>query len=173
MRLIFRAAPLLALAAGACASGTGQSTDAASAPAPATGMHSEVRWTGSLQPTRTRSAVANGSERTKVFGTVTLTPAADNPQRMRAQLTVNMPVRSPVQARWAVLPGSCGSNAFPVTGFEVYPLVEINNTGRGQLDAAIPVALEHTGNYHVNVYVGGQQIDNVVACASLRSSADR
>lgn len=122
---------------------------------------------------RTRSGIADGSERTKVFGNVALIPATGNPQRTRAQLTVNMPVRSPVQARWAVLPGGCGSNAFPITGFEVYPIIEINNTGRGQLTATVPVSLAADNVYHVNIYVGGQQIDNVVACANLRNNVER
>lgn len=157
----------------ACASTA--TTDAASTPAvsaasvEAAGTVARFNLSGNLQPTRTRpSTVTSGSERNRVFGTVQLSATADDPRRTRAQVVVNMPARSPVQANWAIVPGRCGANALPVSGYEVYPLIEVNNTGRGQVDVMIPVSLPVDGAYHVNIYIGGIELDDVVSCANLR-----
>lgn len=158
--------------AGACAS-TPTPEDASTAASPAAmeaaGTIARFNLTGTLQPTRTRpSTVTSGSERNRVFGTVELTATADDPRRTRARVMVNMPARSPVQASWAIVPGRCGANALPVSGYEVYPLIEVNNTGRGQIDVMVPVSLPVDGAYHVNIYIGGIDLDDVVSCANLR-----
>lgn len=160
----------LALAASACASGGSQSTDASPpAPVETMGIAETVSWSGNLQPTQSRpSTLTSGSQRNKVFGTVTISPVPANIRYSRARLMVNMPATAPKQTRWAILPGRCGSNSLPLSGFEVYPAIEVNNTGRGEIDLPIPVALSTTGDFHVNIYDGGQQIDNVVSCANLR-----
>jgi hypothetical protein len=108
------------------------------------------------------------AERAKAFGSVVLSATPQDAQRTRAQITFNMPVQAPTEFRWALLPGRCGSNAFPLVGFEAFPIIEVGNNGRGQLDAHLPVTIPTDGGHHVNVYQGGQQLDNVVACANVR-----
>ncbi|HET9424281.1 MAG TPA: hypothetical protein VFO55_02830 [Gemmatimonadaceae bacterium] len=165
------ALPVLVLAATACASSGTQQPDAQpAASAEALGPTADYIWSGNLQPTQTRpSGATTASQRNKVFGTVSITRVVDDPRRSRARVMVNMPTRSPQQVRWAILPGRCGSNNLPLVGFEVYPLIEVNNTGRGEIDTSVAVALTATGEFHVNIYDGtGQQLDAVVSCANLR-----
>lgn len=126
-------------------------------------------WSGSLQPTQQRSGALVVTGQTKAYGTVRLVPVenTDN-QRMRASVTVSLPISASTSVRWAILPGLCGSGDLPVIGFEQFPLVEVSNNGRGQLDTELPIQLTGGSSYHVNVYYGGQQLDNVVTCGNLR-----
>jgi hypothetical protein len=41
-------------------------------------------------------------------------------------------------------------------------------TGRGQIEIDLPMELPQSGNYHVNVYSGGRELEHVVTCANLR-----
>jgi hypothetical protein len=162
-----------AATAGACASTPRSPSEATTStssavPEPTT-LSPVIRWTGNLQPGPARSPyVGAPQERAKAFGTVVLSATPDDARRTRAQITFNMPVQAPTELRWALLPGRCGSNAFPLVGFEAFPVIEVGTNGRGQLDAPIPVTIPTEGAYHVNVYLRGQQLDNVVACANVR-----
>lgn len=136
-------------------------------PAEATAS-SPVRWTATLPPTRSRSESAMApSELTKAYGSVTLTAADGSPTRSHVKLSVTAPVQSQ-SLRWAILPGPCGANTLPLIGFEAFPVIEVGATGRGSLDADLPIALPSQGEYHVNVYFQGQQISDVMTCGALR-----
>lgn len=173
--LYILASSTVALAAVGCASRSvsteePRTTPSATPSASETALSPMARWTGNLQPVANRSAYVMGAtERTKAYGTVALSSAADATRRTRAQLTFGMPVQVSTEFRWAVLPGRCGANNLPLVGFESFPVIEVGNNGRGQLDAHLPLTIPADGSFHVNVYArGGHQLDNVVACANLR-----
>ena len=145
----------------ACAAGTRQ-TSISNEPA-------RPEWSGSLQPTQQRSGALTVTGQTRAFGTVRLFPAeGTNYQRMHVALTVGLPISSSASVRWAVLPNRCGSGDLPLIGFEQFPLIEISNNGRGQIETDLPLDLTAGGAYHVNIYTGGQGLENVVTCANLR-----
>lgn len=151
---------LMAHALGACASAPKTS---------ASDESSAGRWVGSLQPTQQRTGELAVTGQNRVFGTVSLTPAEGaRYERMRARLSVALPTASSTTLKWAVLPQRCGSGDLPMLGFEQFPILEIGNNGRGLVESDIPLRLEEYNAYHVNVYSGGQQLDNVITCANLR-----
>jgi len=103
----------------------------------------------------------------KAFGTVRL--ASRGAQRTAISLTVSTPLSSSASLNWAVLPGRCGTGALPLVGIERFPVIEIGNNGRGQLDAEMSLELPANGTYHVNIYwATGQQLSDVMTCANLR-----
>jgi hypothetical protein len=107
----------------------------------------------------------------KAFGNVTISRAPGRLERMHVRLSVAVPTTGTTSYRWAVLPDRCGTAPLPLIGFEQFPLIDISTNGRGQVEADLPLDLTAVGTYHVNVYNGGQQLDNVVTCANLRYSA--
>jgi len=156
---------LTATAAGlslaACASGT-QSTTTSNEPARPT-------WSGPLQPTQQRTGQVAVTGQIKAFGTVTITPSEGSLQRMHVYLSVAVPTTNSEQLRWAVLSGRCGNGDLALIGYDAFPLIDIGQNGRGQIEADLPLNMEAEGSYHVNVYLpGGQQLDNVLTCANLK-----
>ena len=158
-----------------CASGKSSTTDASSAPTTASASTSSsasgkvVRWTGNLAPTTQRTGQMAPSGQARAFGTVTLTAAEGSPNRTRARLTVDAPVQN-ASLPWALFPGRCGSGTLPIAGFELFPQIDIGNTGRGQLDVELAISLPKSGSYHVNVFWQGQTLDQVMTCANLKAS---
>lgn len=90
---------------------------------------------------------------------------------MRVALVVAVPTNAATQLRWALLPGRCGSGSLPLIGFDQFPLLEVSTSGRAELETDLPLSLTVNGSYHINAYVGGSQLDNVVTCANLRYQA--
>jgi hypothetical protein len=125
-------------------------------------------WTGALQPTQQRTGGLAVTGQNKAFGSVKISPAAGPLPRMRVALAVGVPTTSSTSLRWAVLPERCGSGDLPLIGFEQFPLIDVNVNGRGQIEADLPLVMSPNSAYHVNVYFGGQQLDNVVTCANLK-----
>lgn len=105
--------------------------------------------------------------RQRATGMVQVTEAG--PERSRVTLTVSAPQHSSTQLRWAILPGPCGSRAMPLVGFGLFPLVEVNASGRGQVGAELPIRLLDQESYHVNVYrPEGQRLEHVLTCGNIR-----
>jgi hypothetical protein len=126
-------------------------------------------WTGSLQPTQQRSGSLVVTGQNRVFGSVRLWPTrSGNLERMHVTLNVAVPTAAATSLRWAVLPERCGSGDLPLIGFEQFPLIEVSTNGRGQLEADLPLVLAPNSGYHVNVYSGGQQLENVLTCGNLK-----
>jgi hypothetical protein len=125
-------------------------------------------WSGNLQPTQQRTGGLAVTSQNKVFGTVSIAPAPGPVQRMRVRLTIGVPVQNATSYRWAVLPDRCGTGQLPLIGFEQFPLLDVSSNGRGQIEADLPLALTAGSSYHVNVYNGGQQLENVLTCANLK-----
>jgi hypothetical protein len=92
---------------------------------------------------------------------------------MKASLTVAVPTTSAQSLRWAVLSGRCGSGDLPLIGHDQFPLLDVSTNGRGQVDAELPLVMTSGGSYHVNVYSGGQQLENVVTCTNLKYNPAR
>jgi len=126
-------------------------------------------WAGSLQPTQQRSGALVVTSQNRAFGTVSMREVrAGNLARMHVALTVSVPPNVGSQLRWAVLPDRCGSGDLPLIGFDQFPLIDVGTNGRGQISADLPLELQPMGTYHVNIYSGGQQLDDVVTCANLK-----
>lgn len=161
MRLPVILSLALAPALASCASGT-RPTVTSNEPA-------SPMWTGSLQPTQQRTGALAVTGQTRAFGSVKISPSSSgNPNRLRVSLTVSLPVSAPMSVGWAVVPDRCGSGNLPIMGFEQFPLIEVSTNGRGQLDTELPMTLSAGSSYHVNIYSGGQQLDNVVTCGNLK-----
>ncbi len=157
---------LLRLACVATASVTACAT--ATTPATTSNAPSGGRFTGSLQPTQQRTGALAVTGQVKAFGSVTIAPTqGGNLERMRVSLVVTVPGAN-TSLRWAVLPQRCGSGDLPIIGFDQFPLMDVSSTGRAQVEADLPLPLLPNSAYHVNVYSGGQQLDNVVTCANLK-----
>ena len=125
-------------------------------------------WSGNLQPTQQRTGGLAVTGQNKAFGRVSISRSPGRLQRMHVKLSVSVPAQGAASYRWAVLPDRCGSGSLPLIGFDQFPLLDVSTNGQGQVDADLPLDLTPTGTYHVNVYNGGQQLDNVVTCANLR-----
>ena len=50
-------------------------------------------------------------------------------------------------------------------------MIEVASNGRAQLDDELALQLPASGDYHVNVYLGGQNLDNVITCANLKKAS--
>lgn len=125
-----------------------------------------IRWSGTLQPTQQRTGMAAPTSQNKAYGSVFL--AQIGPSRTRVRLNVSTPIQSSRVLQWALHTGRCGSGSLPIVSVERFPVIEIGTSGRGDLDAEMPLSLPETGTFHVNVYLGGQQLNNVLTCANLR-----
>lgn len=145
-----------------CASSSSRADDAA-APA-ASG------WSGNFQPTQERTGVLAPTRLQQAGGTVRLRQSARDPQRTSVALTVSTQLQEPTSLRWAVLPGRCGTGSLPLLGFEQFPPLDVTSSGRGQMEVDISIPLPQSGTYHINVYYGGTELNNVLTCANLRRS---
>lgn len=149
------------LLASGCASSPSATNEAAAIP-------SSSGWVGTFQPMQERTGVLAPTRRRQASGTVRLRQSQKDPQRTAISLTVSTSLPEPGALRWALLSGRCGAATIPLLGHEQFPPLEMSSGGRGQLDVEIPIALPQSGSYHVNVYFGGMELDDVVTCANLR-----
>lgn len=124
-----------------------------------------VMWRGQLQATQQRTGRAAPTAQNKSTGTISLTQAS--PGRTRVRLVVSTPIGSATALQWAILPGRCGSGSMPIDVVSRFPVVEISNNGRGELDETMQLDLPASGTFHVNVYNGGTQLNHVITCSNL------
>lgn len=147
--------------ASACASSPSASSGD-SAPEPV------AAWSGSFTATQERTGRAAPTRLQQASGTVRLRRSERDPNRTAVALVVTTSVQDAAALRWAVLPGRCGSATIPLLGHEQFPPLEMGSMGRGQIEIELPLELPQSGNYHVNVYSGGRELEHVVTCANLR-----
>jgi len=103
----------------------------------------------------------------KAFGTVKLSSKGAN--RTAISISVSTPLSNAASLNWALLPGRCGAGSLPLVGVERFPVIEVGNNGRGQLEGDMSLELPQSGSYHVNIYwASGTQISDVMTCANLR-----
>lgn len=130
-----------------------------------------IRWTATLQPTQQRTGMAAPTAQNKAYGSVYL--AQIGPSRTRVRLHVSTPIQSSRLLQWAIHTGRCGSGTLPIVGIERFQAIEIGTSGRGDLDAEMPLTMPESGTFHVNVYLGGQNLNNVLTCGNLRREGGR
>jgi len=137
-----------------------------------------ARWTGSFkQPALAATAVigANAQSTKGGYGSITITPIADDPGRVRIDLSMTSPVAPGTQIAWAVFQGPCGSPTPPAAGLESFPLIDVNNGGGGMVRTTIPLALDTHMSYHANIYATTRATDmsNILMCANLTYSGSQ
>jgi hypothetical protein len=128
----------------------------------------DLTWTGRFTASMERSSAVRARVLQHSEGRVTLSETRDG-KRMRAHVYISSPDHVSTSLRWAVLPGQCGSAAFPVLSYQQFPFIEMSTNGRGELSAELPMTLDVSEAYHVNVYKGsGVEVSNVLSCTNLR-----
>jgi hypothetical protein len=132
----------------------------------------QVRWSGNFQPVQIRSSSVGIRIQSRIYGTAELASVEGNAARTRARLRFTVQTTSgSFTVQWAVLSGRCGAGSLPVIPIESFPVMEVGSNGRAQLDDEVALELPQTGDYHVNVYLGGQNLDNVITCANLKRAS--
>ncbi|MBK6486354.1 MAG: hypothetical protein IPF98_05685 [Gemmatimonadetes bacterium] len=128
-----------------------------------------ARLSGSFTPVQVRSSGVSMRTQSRIYGTVELTEIEGSNPRSRVRLTFTSQTGgTSFTAQWALLQGRCGTGSLPVIAIDNFPMIEVGSNGRAQLDAEIALGVPPSGEYHINVYVGGQQLDNVITCANLK-----
>jgi hypothetical protein len=131
-----------------------------------------VRWSGNFQPVQIRSSSVGLRIQSRIYGTAELASAEGNANRTQARLRFTVQTQSgSFTVQWALLAGRCGSGSLPIVPIENFPIIEVGTNGRAQLDEELALELPQTGEYHVNVYAGGQNLDNVITCANLKRAS--
>ena len=161
---------LLVTGLAACASGGTTPAPPHDPTAIAIAAATVARWTGTLQPTQSRTGGVKATERQKAYGTVELVVPRNRRTRTHVRLDVSAPATAGVTTlRWGIYPGSCGSGAPPVFPTEVFPAIELGTNGKGSIDQEVAFEMPDAGRFHVNVLQGtGTQLSNVLTCANLR-----
>ena len=127
-----------------------------------------ARWSGNFQPVQIRSSSVGMRIQSRIYGTAELAPVEGNPSRSRARLRFSVQTDgTSFTVQWALVSGRCGSGAIPVAPLENFPVIEVGSNGRAQLDDELALQLPSSGDYHVNVYLGGQNLDQVFTCAII------
>jgi hypothetical protein len=135
------------------------------APVPA-----RLTWTGAFQPSRQRTSSAAVEQVNRVFGTVALTEAPDDPNRTRAQIMLNSSLQAGSTLGWSVAPGRCGSGALPLMIVTNFPPLEVGRAGRAELNQEFALTLPADEALHVDVYWTFQAtnaLNDVMTCANL------
>jgi hypothetical protein len=159
------AAVTLALSA-ACASNS-QSNGGSSSGALTNLGPAMLQWSGSFRPSQQAAGDALAPRgRNSTTGTVVL--RASTPTTLNATIDLNDVPASMNDAHWALIAGSCGSNAIPVMTVNEFPVMTVSSS-RAHVKADISIALPTTGSYHVNVYrSNGADESDVLTCANLK-----
>ena len=129
----------------------------------------KVRWSGNFTPVQVRSSNVAMRTQSRIYGTVSLITADDDRERARVRLNFTSQTGgNSYTVQWALVPGRCGSGGLPVLPVDNFPMIEVGSDGRAQLDTELSLSLPESGEYHVNVYNGGQELSNVITCANLK-----
>ncbi len=163
---------LIALSGGASTRVAAQATTRSAAPndraeaIAAAGIPS--RWQANLRATHQRTGRLVTTVQNKATGSFFMSQAGDD--RVRVRLTVSLSHHDGSDLNWAILPGRCGSSMMPIAPVERFPTIEISTNGRGEVDRVLPLTIADTDQYHVNVYRGGTQLENVLTCGNSTRS---
>ncbi len=126
-------------------------------------------YSGDFGPVQQNSGGVGMQVRQRLYGSVRLI-FRESTSRTNVQLRLNTNGNQSEILTWGVVPGRCGSGGVPVTPVSQLPALEIGINGQGQINAeAVPLTIPPGATYHVNVYRGGDQLPNVIACANLRT----
>ena len=129
-----------------------------------------ARLSGSFTPTQVRSSNVAMRTQSRIYGQAEMVEVeGSSSPRSRVKITfTSQSGGTSYIAQWALLEGRCGTGSLPVIAIDNFPTIEVGSNGRAQLDTEIALGVPPTGEYHINVYVGGQQLDNVITCANLK-----
>lgn len=129
-----------------------------------------ARWQAYLKATHQRSGRLVTTVQNKATGSFFMSQAGHD--RVRIRLTVSTSYHDGSDLNWAILPGRCGSNMMPIAPVEQFPIIEVSSNGRGEVDRVLPLTIANTGQYHVNVYRGGTQLEHVLTCGNIVKTAN-
>lgn len=164
---------LLAAATIGCASGGSSASSGSVAAQAASGALGPalLQWSGRFRSQMQHDPHITAPVRNEASGSVVIT--APNQAQTRVQLRLRLPqITDGVRLYWAIVAGSCGSNALPLMTVSQFPQIAINSS-EGSLDATLSVAMPTSGVYHVNVFNAntmGQDESEVMTCADLTLS---
>lgn len=152
----------------ACASTQSTSGSAAVAQSAAS-SGGAARWSGNFKQTKMPTAQMGAATPNRGYGSITVTQAPGETDRVHVELSVNAPVAPGTQIAWAIFDGACGSAAPMVTGENQFPIMEINGTGGGYVKTDMSITLDPRAQYHANVYwtTHARDLGDVMMCAPL------
>jgi hypothetical protein len=169
--LIPIALPLMALGTGACVSasghGAGGHPSVAMQAASGTLGPAFLEWTGKFHAHQSATGTLGVFGRDAASGTVDLT--APNAEQTTVLLDLEVQESDPVELRWSVAPGDCGTGSIPLMTVYSFPEITLTN-GHGHLERTFSMTMPTEGSYHVNVFRSGtvgQDESEVLTCADL------
>lgn len=124
-----------------------------------------MRWQAYLKATQQRTGRLVTTVQNKSTGSFFMSQAGHD--RVRVRLIVSTSYHDGSDLKWAIVPGRCGSNMMPIAPVELFPTIEVSSNGRGEVDRVLPLTISGTGQYHVNVYRGGTQLEHVLTCGNI------
>lgn len=131
---------------------------------------SPPRWSGSFRQVARTAVIGSDMTRARAsgYGTITLTPVADQEGRVKVDLSVSTSV-SGTQIAWALFEGPCNTPSPPVIAVNEFPTIEVASSGSGVVRAELAMTLNPRSTYHANVYWSGRATDvsNVMLCANV------
>lgn len=149
------------LAACATSSATPATTTAAPVVPPPAGTVSATTpvaatWHASLQS-------MNGTD---VTGRATVIPSPGG-----STATVTLESASPGAVHpWHIHNGTCAGGGGVVGPASAYNSLSVTPAGRARATAEIPITLDPTQSYHVNVHQSSSDMGNIVACGNLTAT---
>ena len=125
-------------------------------------------WSGNITPTQQRTAQIKYPGTTRIYGQATVEPGGD-PGHTKVRVSFTTPVVNQTY-QWGLHEGRCGTNAPAVVPINVFPAIDVSGNGSGQAAVEIPMSIPESGAYHVNLFVGGNGLEHVIACSNLKLS---
>jgi len=125
-------------------------------------------YDGQFRPMQQRQGGVQMATPQRVYGSVKIAFRESN-ERSNVNLTINTTLQQSEILGWSVNPGQCASGSVPFMPIAQFPVIEVNTTGRGEVDVQnMQLSIPASGPVHVNVYRNGDSLENVIACANLR-----
>jgi len=125
-------------------------------------------YDGQFRPMQQSQGGLGMSTQQRIYGSVKIAFRESN-ERSKVNLTINTNLQQSEILGWSANPGQCGSGSVPYMPVAQFPGIEVSSTGRGEVELQnMQLSLPVSGAVHVNVYRGGDNLDNVIACANLR-----
>jgi hypothetical protein len=128
-------------------------------------------WSGSFRPRPVHSSAEFGpAVPNRGTGTITVTPIANVPGRVRVDLSVNVGVPPGGQVAWGIFSSACGSAGLILANQNEFAPMDISSTGDGHFRGEMVLTLDPTQSYHVNVYSTSRanDLNDVMMCAELK-----
>jgi hypothetical protein len=129
-------------------------------------------WTASIRPSLSMSGNI-GSSTKRMYGSIKIVPSKSG-QVGTWDIDLHLTNDRPSETlMWTISPGRCGSGAYPLALPNELPFLEVSANSTADLTANVKLVLAADGSYHLDIYRGGNQQDNVIACALLKYNAPK